>query len=68
MMPVVDEDPMAPSALPTADSYEFLRAYEGSSWNNEVTLRTLELFQGRPSRRRAPESARSAAPQPARSS
>jgi len=46
MMPVVDEDPMAPSALPTADSYEFFTAYEGSSWKNEVTLRTLELFQG----------------------
>ena len=45
-MPVVDEDPMAPSALPTADSYEFFTAYEGSSWKNEVTLRTLELFQG----------------------
>ncbi len=46
MMPVVDEDPMAPSALPTADSYEFFTAYEGTSWKNEVTLRTLELFQG----------------------
>src|SRR3954451_13660368 len=46
MMPVVDEDPTAPSALPTADSYEFFTAYEGSSWRNEVTLRTLELFQG----------------------
>jgi uncharacterized protein len=46
MMPVVDEDPMAPSALPTADSYEFFTEYEGTSWKNEVTLRTLELFQG----------------------
>ena len=46
MMPVVDEDPTAPSALPTADSYEFFTAYEGTSWRNEVTLRTLELFQG----------------------
>ena len=45
-MPVVDEDPTAPSALPTADSYEFFSAYEGTSWRNEVTLRTLELFQG----------------------
>jgi fermentation-respiration switch protein FrsA (DUF1100 family) len=46
MMPVVDEDPTAPSALPTPDSYAFFSAYEGSSWKNEVTLRTLELFQG----------------------
>jgi|tagenome__1003787_1003787.scaffolds.fasta_scaffold20733107_1 fermentation-respiration switch protein FrsA (DUF1100 family) len=45
MMPVVDEDPTAPSALPTPDSYEFFSAYEGTSWKNEVTLRTLELFQ-----------------------
>jgi fermentation-respiration switch protein FrsA (DUF1100 family) len=46
MMPVVDEDPTAPSALPTPDSYEFFSGYEGTSWKNEVTLRTLELFQG----------------------
>ena len=31
MMPVVDEDPTAPSALPTPDSYEFFSAYEGTS-------------------------------------
>ncbi|MPY93335.1 MAG: alpha/beta fold hydrolase [Acidimicrobiia bacterium] len=46
MLPVVGPDPMAQSALPTADSYEFFAAYEGTSWKNEVTLRTLELFQG----------------------
>jgi fermentation-respiration switch protein FrsA (DUF1100 family) len=46
MMPVVDPDPTAPSALPTPDSYEFFTAYEGSSWKNEVTLRTIEMFQG----------------------
>jgi fermentation-respiration switch protein FrsA (DUF1100 family) len=46
MIPVVDADPMAPSALPTPDSYEFFSAYEGTSWRNEVTLRTLEMFQG----------------------
>ena len=46
MMPVVDADPTAPSALPTPDSYEFFSAYEGSSWKNEVTLRTIEMFQG----------------------
>ena len=46
MMPVVDEDPTAASALPTPDSYEFFSAYEGTSWRNEVTLRTLEFFRG----------------------
>src|SRR3954454_5927001 len=46
MMPVVDEDPTASSALPTPDSYEFFSSYEGSSWRNQVTLRMLELFQG----------------------
>jgi fermentation-respiration switch protein FrsA (DUF1100 family) len=46
MLPVVDPDPTAQSALPTPDSYEFFTAYENTSWKNEVTLRTLELFQG----------------------
>jgi uncharacterized protein len=46
MMPVVDADPTVPSALPTPDSHEFFNPYEGTSWRNEVTLRTLELFQG----------------------
>jgi fermentation-respiration switch protein FrsA (DUF1100 family) len=45
MMPVVDPDPAAPSALPTPDSWQFFSAYEDSSWENAVTLRTLELFQ-----------------------
>src|SRR4030088_2097541 len=44
MLPVVDPDPTAQSALPTPDSHEFFSAYEGTSWKNEVTLRTLELF------------------------
>jgi fermentation-respiration switch protein FrsA (DUF1100 family) len=46
MLPVVDPDPLAQSALPTPDSYEFFNPYEGTSWKNEVTLRTLEFFQG----------------------
>jgi fermentation-respiration switch protein FrsA (DUF1100 family) len=46
MIPVVAEDPTAPSALPTPDSWEFFSAYEGSAWRNEVTLRTMELFIG----------------------
>ena len=46
MIPVVHADPTAQSALPTPDSYEFFKEYEGTSWKNEVTVRTLELFQG----------------------
>ena len=46
MVPVVDADPTAQSALPTPDSYEFFSAYESTSWRNEVTLRTLEMLQG----------------------
>ena len=46
MLPVVDADPTAQSALPTPDSYEFFSEYEGTAWRNEVTLRSLELFQG----------------------
>ena len=47
MMPVVDADPTAPSALPTPDSYEFFsRRTRAPSWKNEVTLRTIEMFQG----------------------
>jgi fermentation-respiration switch protein FrsA (DUF1100 family) len=47
MVPVVDEDPLAPSALPTADSYRwFTETHEARapSWRNEVTLRSVELF------------------------
>src|SRR5919202_1750893 len=44
MVPVVDADPTAQSALPTPDSYEFFSAYENTSWRNEVTLRTLEML------------------------
>lgn len=39
-IPVVDEDPTKPSALPTADSYQFFSEWEKKSdWKNEVTLR-----------------------------
>lgn len=47
MVPVVDEDPLAPSALPTADSYRwFTETHEkrAPSWRNEVTLRTVEML------------------------
>lgn len=46
MLPVVDADPAAQSALPTADSWRFFSEYEGTTWRNEVTLRSIELFQG----------------------
>lgn len=47
MIPVVDEDPMAPSALPTPDSYSWFTetaATRAPAWRNEVTLRSVEMF------------------------
>jgi hypothetical protein len=47
MMPVVAEDPMAPAALPTADSWQWFTETGrtcASSWRNEVTLRTVEML------------------------
>jgi len=47
MIPVVDADPMAPSALPTADSYTWFTETGNTrapSWKNEVTLRSVEMF------------------------
>lgn len=49
MLPVVDEDPTAQSGLPTPDSYAFFTkaaAERAPAWRNEITLRSLELFQG----------------------
>jgi fermentation-respiration switch protein FrsA (DUF1100 family) len=49
MLPVVAQDPTAPSALPTADSYKFFTetaASRAPSWRNEVTLRTVEYGFG----------------------
>jgi uncharacterized protein len=46
-VPVVDENPLAPSALPTPDSYKWFtetHASRAPSWRNEVTLRTLEMI------------------------
>ncbi|MGE4427252.1 MAG: alpha/beta hydrolase [Solirubrobacteraceae bacterium] len=48
-IPVVDPDPMAQSALPTADSHAFFTqtaAERAPSFVNEVTARTLEMFRG----------------------
>ncbi len=47
MVPVVDKDPLAPSALPTPDSYTWFTETHGlraPSWRNEVTLRSVEMF------------------------
>jgi hypothetical protein len=45
-IPVVDVDPMKPSALPTPDSYTFFSEWEKKcGWKNEVTVRTIEAFR-----------------------
>jgi fermentation-respiration switch protein FrsA (DUF1100 family) len=47
MSPVVAEDPAAPSALPTADSWTwFTKTHKdrAPAWKNEVTLRSIEMF------------------------
>jgi hypothetical protein len=47
MIPVVAEDPMAPSALPTGDSWQWFSATgrdRAPAWRNQVTLRTVELL------------------------
>jgi hypothetical protein len=47
MMPVVDQDPLKPSALPTLDSYEFLTAWgKKSNWKNEVTVKSYVFPSG----------------------
>ncbi|WP_461518087.1 alpha/beta hydrolase [Porticoccus sp.] len=47
MIPVVSEDPAAPSALPTPDSWFWFTETgkaRAPSWRNEVTLRSVEMF------------------------
>jgi len=47
MLPVVAEDPTAPSALPTPDSWAWFSETgrtRAPSWRNEVTLRSIEMF------------------------
>lgn len=47
MVPVVDPDPLALSALPTPDSWEWFSETGKSrapSWRNEVTLRSVEML------------------------
>jgi fermentation-respiration switch protein FrsA (DUF1100 family) len=47
MIPVVAEDPLAPSALPTPDSWQWFTETgrtRAPSWSNEVTLRSVEML------------------------
>jgi hypothetical protein len=47
MIPVVAQDPAAPSALPTPDSWSWFTETgktRAPSWRNEVTLRSVEMF------------------------
>ncbi|RMZ88924.1 hypothetical protein DV736_g3847, partial [Chaetothyriales sp. CBS 134916] len=45
-LPVVDENPQAPSALPTPDSYTFFTGWaKKSPWKNEVTVKSIEAFR-----------------------
>jgi fermentation-respiration switch protein FrsA (DUF1100 family) len=47
MVSVVDEDPLAPCALPTPDSWSWFSETgrnRASAWRNEVTLRSVEMF------------------------
>ncbi|TWF81115.1 hypothetical protein FHX44_117058 [Pseudonocardia hierapolitana] len=47
MVPVVAENPLAPSALPTADSWTWFTETgktRAPAWRNEVTLRTVEML------------------------
>lgn len=49
LIPVVDVDPTAMSALPTADSYKWFTetaALRAPAWRNEVTLLSMEYFRG----------------------
>jgi hypothetical protein len=47
IIPVVDPDPMATSALPTPDSWEWFSETgktRAPAWRNEVTVRTVEML------------------------
>lgn len=47
MIAVVSDDSNVPSALPTADAFEFMTETakkRAPAWKNEVTLRSLEMF------------------------
>ena len=47
MIPVVAQDPLAPCALPTADSWTWFTETgktRAPAWRNEVTLQSVEMF------------------------
>jgi len=47
MVPVVNDDPLGPAALPTADSFDWFvetGKARAPSWRNEVTLRSVEML------------------------
>jgi fermentation-respiration switch protein FrsA (DUF1100 family) len=47
MVPVVAEDPFAPCALPTGDSWQWFTETartRAPAWRNEVTMRSVEMF------------------------
>ncbi len=47
MVPVVAENPLDPSALPTPDSWQWFTETgktRAPNWKNEVTLRTVEML------------------------
>ena len=49
VMPVVAEDPMAPSLLPTPDSWKWFTEtakQRAPNWRNELTLRSVEMLVG----------------------
>lgn len=46
IIPVVNPDPMAQSALPTPDSFQFFSMWEKKSkWKNEVTVKSIEALR-----------------------
>ena len=60
MVPVITEDPRAPSAVPTADFWRWFTETgrdRPPSWKNEVTLRSVEMFMGFEPRSYLPTSA-----------
>jgi uncharacterized protein len=47
LVPVVNDDPLGPAALPTPDSFEWFTATgrdRAPAWRNEVTLRSVEML------------------------
>ncbi|KAE8312823.1 Alpha/Beta hydrolase protein [Aspergillus transmontanensis] len=46
-LPVVNENPLMQSALPSADSYQFFSTYApGMKWENSITVKSPEALRG----------------------